>query len=304
MVDHWLNDPENARLTTEVRERIGEGTGRVFIFLGAGLSFGVDRGRVLFEFDKYDDGMRFPSWPLLIKRMHQRMRNLPEFQESVEWVDNFFDEQNAIDCAELFRYRVGEANYFDFLRQQFETKPSDRDLLTPSHHELVKLPVDTLFTTNFDELIELSYHASGQEIRVSSTPAEFVSDRQQQDAVRLLKLNGSIHRPDTTVLCRMDFAKARKERAEMLNHLAHELRSCVFLFVGFSLADPNFAIIHDEARLATNDDLPLRYVVQGKRDPVKEAYLRSMGVNTISLDLWESLPQLFSAINPLVEPLN
>ena len=113
-----------------------------------------------------------------------------------------------------------------------------------------------------------------------------------------MKLNGSIDRPDTTILCRMDFAKARRERTEMLTHLSQELKSCTFLFVGFSLLDPNFMLIHDEARLATNDDMPVRYLVQGRRDLVKDAYLRSMGVNTITLDWWESLPQFLSAINP------
>ena len=235
---------------------------------------------------------------MLINRMRDRVVNLPELKEHSSEVKRFFKEQSPIDCAELFREKVGTANYYDFLRQQFVTKETDSERLTRSHHALTRLPVRTIFTTNFDELIELAFRNANRNVRVSRTPAEFSAHRQEQNSVHLVKLNGSIDRPDTTILCRMDFAKARRERTEMLTHLSQELKSCTFLFVGFSLSDPNFTLIHDEARLATNDDMPVRYLVQGRRDPVKEAYLRSMGVNTITLDWWESLPQFLSAINP------
>jgi hypothetical protein len=68
--------------------------------------------------------------------------------------------------------------------------------------------------------------------------------------------------------------------------------------VGFSLTDPNFNLLYDDARLALDGALPPSYVVQGHPDPVREAYLRSLGVNTISLDWWEDLPTFLAAINP------
>ena len=298
MASHWIEDEQNSRLVTEIRDRIAGGNADVFIFLGAGLSYGVDRGRVLFEFEHYDDGRRFPSWPMLVGRMRDRVASLSEFKEHGTLVERFFKEQGPIDCAELFREKVGKANYYAFLREQFVTKKTDSKRLTASHHERTRLPIKTIFTANYDELIELAFRSIGRDVRVSSTPAEFNAHRQERDLVHLVKLNGSIDRPDTTILCRMDFAKARRERTEILTHLSQELKSCTFLFVGFSLSDPNFTLIHDETRLATNDDMPVRYVVQGRGDLVKEAYLRSMGVNTINLDWWESLPEFLSAINP------
>ncbi len=298
MFSEWIKDAENRRLVGEIRRRIADDGANVFTFLGAGLSFGVDRGRIAFEIEHYDDGRRFPSWPLLIRRMHTRISSLPEFDDHTDEVTRFFKEQSPIDCAELFREKMGTANYYDFLREQFATRPSDVTRLTMSHYELTRLPLKTIFTTNFDELIELSFRSGGRDVRVSSTTDEFISHRQEQSLVHLVKLNGSIDRPETTILCRMDFAKARRDRAEMLSHLSQELKTCTFLFVGFSLSDPNFTLIHDDVRLATNDDMPLRYVVQARRDFVKQSYLRSMGVNTVNLNRWESLPSFLSAINP------
>lgn len=298
MLLRWIENLENRRLVNDIRCRINDGEANVFIFLGAGLSFGMNRTRAMFEFPSHDDHRRFPSWPLLIRRMRARVLSLSEFENHPSEVERFFKEQSPIDCAELFREKVGNANYYAFLREQFATQPSDASRLTKSHHELTRLPVKTIFTTNFDELIELAFRSNGRDVRVSSTAAEFIAHRQERNSAHLVKLNGSIDRPETAILCRMDFARARRERTEMLTHLSHELKSCTFLFVGFSLSDPNFALIHDDVRLATHDDMPVRYLVQARRDPVKESYLRSMGVNTINLGRWGLLPSFISAINP------
>jgi SIR2-like protein len=57
-----------------------------------------------------------------------------------------------------------------------------------------------------------------------------------------------------------------------------------FLFVGFGLSDPNFNLLHDDTRLAYGMNVPASYTVQGRRNPVKERYLRSLAVNTIWLE--------------------
>ena len=79
MTFDWLEDEHNSRLVAEIRDRISCNSADVFIFRGAGLSYGVDRGRALFEFEEYDDGGRFPSWPILVNRMRDRVASFPEF---------------------------------------------------------------------------------------------------------------------------------------------------------------------------------------------------------------------------------
>ena len=179
-------------MVEEIRCQISDGNTDVFIFLGAGVSFGCRAWtRVVRVPAPPDDGGRFPSWPLLINRMHARVASLPEFKDHGSDIERFFTEQSPIDCAELFREKVGKANYYAFLREQFVTKQSDARLLTRSHHALTRLPVKTVFTTNLDQLIELSFRSSGQDVRISSTPSEFISNRRERDLVHLVKLNGS-----------------------------------------------------------------------------------------------------------------
>ena len=42
MASNWLEDQQNSRLVREIRDRIAHNNSDVFVFLGAGLSYGVD----------------------------------------------------------------------------------------------------------------------------------------------------------------------------------------------------------------------------------------------------------------------
>lgn len=206
--------------------------------------------------------------------------------DRVEWVT--LDRQGT----------VGEANYREFLAQQFDVRRHEFVGTTPSHEALVALGLPLIFTTNFDELIENAHAAAGVPIRVSADDQDFKARLAERPDRHLVKLHGSIDRPGTIVLTRDDYSKARAGRREMLGHLRHELASGSFLFVGFSLSDPNFNLIYDDIRESFGLLAPASYTVQGWHDPVKERYLTSLDVNTVWLDGWNDLPGFLRRIHP------
>ena len=293
----WHEDPSNAGLLERLRELIAD-QGRLLVFLGAGLSFGAARlnSRARFDYDHLqrrpwwpdgprlipdDDGLPLPSWPWLVSRMYEELGVTASENERHALLE-FFSEEGPLDCAQLFRQSGGEANYREFLIRQFDAGRHDFIRATPSHQALVALQLRRLFTTNYDELIETAYQQAGERLRVSATEAQFTAHR-RTDVAHLVKLHGSIDQPDTIVLTRSDYARARLERRAMLDHLRSELADAGFLFVGFSLSDPNFNTIHDDLRLVYGINMPASYTVQGRRNAVKERYLRSLDVNTIWL---------------------
>lgn len=309
----WHEDPSNAALLHRLRRVITQG--RLLIFLGAGLSFGAARlnSRAQFDYQKYDgwwphdfpfanlvpddDGLPLPSWPQLTNRMCREivMQSPADEHDSLR---TFFVEEGPLDCAQLFRQTVGEANYREFLLTQFDSSRYPFVQSTPSHAALVGLDLPLLFTTNYDELIEAAYLDAGLQLRVSVSEGQFKARRAEGAARHLVKLHGSIDQPETIVLTRRDYARAREDRKEMLSFLRGEMVQTVFLFVGFSLSDPNFNLLHDDIRLVYGMNVPASYTVQGRRNPVKERYLRSLDVNTVWLDSWNALPDFLSRINP------
>lgn len=311
----WHEDPGNTALLHRLRTVIAA-EGRLLVFLGAGLSFGAARlqSRARFDYDRYDpwwphdfphgditpddDGLPLPSWPWLINRMWREMSSHASSDE-LRSLRAFFIEEGPLDCAQLFRQTVGEANYREFLLAQFDSTRQPFIRSTPSHAALVRLKLPLLFTTNYDELIETAYLEAGRQLRVSVSEQQFKARRAENPASHLVKLHGSIDQPDTIVLTRSDYAQARVDRKEMLGFLRAEMTDTAFLFVGFSLSDPNFNLLHDDIRLVYGMNAPASYTVQGRRNPIKDRYLRSLDVNTIWLDSWNDLPDFLTRINPI-----
>lgn len=310
----WHDDPANRVLVDRLTELLAHG-GRLLVFLGAGLSFGAARlnGRARFDYERYDqrppwwpheprssrddDGLPLPSWQWLTNRMREELFALAGSEAERRGLVEFFTEEGALDCAQLFRQTVGEANYREFLRGQFDAGRHGFILPTPSHEALRELQLPLMFTTNYDELIEATYLDAGEQLRVSINEAEFMAHRGTRQP-HLVKLHGSIDQPESIVLTRTDYAAARRERQEMLGHLRNEMAESGFLFVGFSLSDPNFNAVHDDLRLTYGVNMPASYTVQGRRNSVKERYLRSLDVNTLWLDSWNDLPGFLRRINP------
>lgn len=290
-----------------LREQLVNEAASVMIFLGAGLSYGVGRalGRAGIEaLPPIEDDERFPTWPLLIERMKPELvaRGEDEFERGA--YERFIERNDPLDAAQLYRLTVGDQRYFQFLDSQFETRLEDADLLTPSHRALVELPVRDIFTTNYDSLIELTFQRFDRELLVSPDPGSFLKNKVQNPDRHLVKLHGTWDDHPSIVLTRDDYARSRRAREEMFDSLAQEARYTTFLFVGFSLADPNFNLIRDEARAVMGEDMPTSYLVQEHADPVTERYLESLKVEIVNLFSWNELPRFLRAINPSSTPAN
>jgi SIR2-like domain len=313
----WHQDAGNRQLIGRLRD-VAAAHGGLLVFLGAGMSFGAARlnSRATFDYDHYDrwwhhdfphvdlapddDGLPLPSWPWLVSRMYREIM-VHSSPEEHGLLRSFFIEEGPLDCAQLFRQTVGEANYREFLLFQFDAGRQPFIRATPSHAALVHLNLPLLFTTNYDELIEAAHLDAGQQLRVTISEEQFKARRVERPDRHLVKLHGSIDQPDSIVLTRSDYARARADRKEMLGFLRGEMTETSFLFVGFSLSDPNFNLLHDDIRLIYGMNAPASFTVQGRRNPVKDRYLRSLDVNTIWLDSWNDMPDFLMRINPAVE---
>jgi hypothetical protein len=294
-------DDRTRRLVVDLKERLAEDAAAVMIFLGAGLSFGVGRrlGRGSFETPPpIADHSRFPSWLLLVDRMSRELQDRGADDRERWAYGEFAQHQDPIDVAQLYRDVVGNERFFEFLESQFATTQEDADFLTPSHEALVALPVRELFTTNYDGLIELAYGRWDGELTVSASPERFLAQEAARPKRHLIKLHGTWDEHASIVITRDDYARSRLDRVEMFRHLGQHARFATFLFVGFSLTDPNFNLIRDEARMVMEDAMPTSFLVQQHLDPVTRRYVESLGVEVVELFTWNELPEFLRSINP------
>jgi hypothetical protein len=196
--------------------------GQLALFIGGGASMGAG----------------LPSWRELIERLADEA-GLPHDQRVA------FRALDVLDQARIVQHRLADRGT--------ELGALVADLLDTDHTSLVhvllaNLPVTEIVTTNFDRLFELASEGAGTALTVLPYQRSAPSERW------LLKLHGSIERPEEIVLTREDFLRFRERRAALAGIVQAMLLTKHLLFVGFSLNDDNFHRIVDEVRRARRPD--------------------------------------------------
>jgi hypothetical protein len=133
----------------------------------------------------------------------------------------------------------------DFKRKEQLFRKNRRTLTRPIHHYLAKLPTDLYYTTNLDTYLEdeLRNERRGVDVIDSEKKARQHSERER---CQVRKIHGSIDGDsDDVVLTSSDFANIERTRPFLFNRLADDLTSHIFLFVGYSLRDPDFGSLYN-----------------------------------------------------------
>ena len=112
------------------------------------------------------------------------------------------------------------------------------------HALLANLPVDEVITTNYDDLFERASAAIGRPCTVIPGGATARGQRW------ILKMHGTVSRPETIVMTREDYIKFQENRGALAGIVQALLLTRHMLFVGFSLHDDNFHRIAHAVRQA------------------------------------------------------
>lgn len=103
---------------------------------------------------------------------------------------------------------------------------------------LTRLPISTYWTTNYDELIEEGLKISNRKPDIKITQESLAINIYDRDAV-VYKMHGDIRDPSRAVLIKDDYETYEITHSLFTTALKGDLVSKTFLFIGFSLEDPN-----------------------------------------------------------------
>ena len=194
------------RLVNEFVQELHEGDAA--IFAGAGLS----------------RASGFVDWRGLLRECAQEI-GLDLDQE----YDLVAVAQYYLNLGSAHRYKLN-----DILLRAFR----DEGELTDNHRLIARLPLHTLWTTNYDTLIEQAFHEAGRRLEVKSRDEDIGHRSRRRDAV-LYKMHGDIARPEELVICKADYERYARQHALFQTTLEADLASKTMLFIGFSFSDPN-----------------------------------------------------------------
>lgn len=229
----------------------------------------------------------------------------PEWAELLDPIAAEFEISEIVDQPLRAQYIENQPDGRDLLSRHVATAIGD---IAPhpleNHLLLAQLGIADSWTTNFDQLIE----AADTGLTVIAHDEDLVERAVKQR--RLCKMHGSIPHGatepdggrDQLVLSRSDYERYEWTHPRLWRLLQAQFLTSSFLFLGFSMTDPNFEAVFKIARLATADKLMPHYAIMKRGDDDRAFDFRAEDLRRAGVELIEitDFPEITALLQKLV----
>jgi hypothetical protein len=179
------------------------------------------------------------------------------------------DVDREHDLIALAQYHVndrkGRGHINQLLIEEF-TKDAE---LTENHRLIATLPVHTVWTTNYDELLETAFLECHRKPDVKTTKQNLATTLPNRGVV-IYKMHGDCRQPHEAVLTKDDYETYGEKREGFSTALRGDLVDRTFLFLGFSFTDPNIDYILSRIRGLLGENQRVHYCVMKWPDAPKD----------------------------------
>jgi hypothetical protein len=252
---------------------------RATVLVGAGISIGAG----------------YPSWDGLLEP-HRAQLGVPDDVVDLPMIAQYVENQEG------GRQRLVEA-----ICQAIGSVPPNP---SENHRLLAQLPLDEVWTSNYDPLVEM--------VSTGSVVMELDDQFLHAGAVsrRVYKMHGSI-RPgeiapvggiNNLVISQADFDEYEIKHPRFSRLLQAQILTKSFLFIGFSFSDPNFESALKLVRLATPDRLMNHFAIirreedDGAMFDLRATDLERSGVHVIEISQYDELTDLLRKLVARTRP--
>lgn len=146
------------------------------------------------------------------------------------------DEEH--DLIAIAQYDVNHRGTRDRLERHIIRRFDQDARITEAHRCLARLPLEVVWTTNYDKLLEQAFEAARKRVDVKFEVNHLQHLRPYAD-VAVYKMHGDVSKPSDAVLTKDDYERYELSRSPFTERLRADLLWRQFLFVGFSFTDPN-----------------------------------------------------------------
>lgn len=207
--------------------------GDAALFIGAGLSRPAG----------------FVDWKGLLRECARELELDVEREHDLIAVAQYYLNRRNRDRARLNK----------ILRAEF-----DKSGTFSKNHEIIgRFPIRTVWTTNFDRLLERAYESAGRIIDVKVRERQISTPKEGRE-LTLYKMHGDITSPDEVVICKDDYERYARHHELFQNQLAADLASKTFLFLGFSFTDPHLEYMLGHLRTLLEDSKREHFAIMRK----------------------------------------
>lgn len=255
---------DRERFVKDVSERIEKG--RCELFVGSGIS----------------RKSGFPSWYEL----------LSPFAKEIGITIGKTDDLPLI--AQYIENQIGSTE----LRKRIRSLFGENKETNEYHEAISSLNVDTIWTTNYDCLLESCF--SNRKPRVILKNDDLIGDSQDYE-VDIIKLHGCACKGDKIVLTKGEYDDFLFGREAIAQRLSNSLIQKSILFLGYGYRDPNIQSIVSQTNHLIEKHKLNHYMIVRKSD-VDNLFscwleeLKRLGIETLVVDSDEQICQVLNEI--------
>lgn len=271
---------EKQRLVDEIVKELNDDN--FAIFAGAGLSSGAG----------------FVDWKSLLKPIAEDLDLDIEREDDLVAIAQYHCNKNMKNRAKLNQIILDELS---------------RKVLPTKNHEIIsRLPIKTIWTTNYDKLIENTLESSGKIVDVKHTNKQLILTKKNRDVV-LYKMHGDVDHPSEAVLTKDDYEFYHVKMQPFISALSGDLATKLFLFIGFSFTDPNLDYVLSRIKITYSDDQRQHYCLLKKvsqlvdeapadfeyRNRKQELFIQDLlrfGIKCIKVDEYSEITEILEAV--------
>jgi hypothetical protein len=181
-----------------------------------------------------------------------------------------------------------------------------------AHEALARLPINTMWTSNYDDLLERSLNAAGRRVVTKKSGKSLSVVTATADAL-VLKLHGDLSDPGSLIITRDDYARYMTLHPGFRDRLKVDLTERTFLFLGFSFTDPHLDFILEQLKQERGQNVREHFAIirrerasararrtvriSAARQRLKIGDLERYGIKTVLVDDHSEIPVLLNQLN-------
>ncbi len=179
------------------------------------------------------------------------------------------DIDRESDLIGLAQFHVNERKGRGRINQLLIDEFTKDATITDNHRLIATLPVHTVWTTNYDELLETAFRDAHRRPDVKTTRENLAQTAPNRDVV-IYKMHGDCKQPQDAILTKEDYEVYDEKRSVFSTALKGDLVDRTFLFLGFSFTDPNIDYILSRIRSLLGQNQRTHYCVMKWPDAPKD----------------------------------
>jgi len=210
-----------------------------------------------------------PSWKMLLGELIDRLDGQPGLEPGIISDAKLLleDKSKWLTLAQLLKRELGQV-YTDYITERF----TDNKIKPNKVHEaFVELDWKVIVTTNYDRLIERAFAKKfGDEgdipvFTFSSAPK--IASNYRRGSKFILKAHGDAREaPESIVLTETDYRHLVHREIGYQTILQAIFTTNSFLFIGFSLTDPDLHLLLSFLHSAFHGDTPIHYALMPENE--------------------------------------